>query len=144
MGRHPANVMSQGDMGPRWSARYRLEWGEIVGGRVRRLRLARGWRLHDLSGRVPKPEGGWYSPGYFSRLERGWTTPSMYVYIATAQALEIAPGKLLGEEQLEQELTPEQALLLRFLQRAGIEPEEAIARLTMLDPPPVEQAPRAG
>jgi transcriptional regulator with XRE-family HTH domain len=112
-----------------WSNGYRLEWGEVVGHRIRRLRQARGWALRDLRDRVPKPDGGRYSGGYFSRVERGWTSPPMYVYIRLAEAFEIAPGELLGREEFDLALTREQQLLLDVVERLGLKADEAIVRL---------------
>ena len=115
--------------GERWARRYRVEWGEVIGHRVRRLRQARGWALKDVVHNVPKPEGGQYSGGYFSRLERGWTSPPLYVYVALAEALGVAPGELLGVEELDREFSPEQRMLLGVVEQLGLEPHEAAARL---------------
>ena len=101
----------------------------MVGHRVRRLRQARGWALKDVIRNVPKPEGGQYSGGYFSRLERGWTSPPLYVYVALAQVFEIQPGELLGVEEFDREFSPEQRMLLRVMDHLGLEPHEAAARL---------------
>ena len=112
-----------------WRHPYYDEWGEVVGGRVRRLRQERGWTLNDLAEAVPKPEGGFYSGGFFSRLERGWTSASLYVYIHAAAQLHAKPGALLGADDVQKPLTPGQDALLRFVERMGIEPAEAMARL---------------
>jgi transcriptional regulator with XRE-family HTH domain len=105
----------------------------VVGDRIRRLRQARGWALHELARRVRKHEGGHYSAGYFSRLERGWASAPLYVYLVIAGALEVEPGVLLGPDEVQRELAPEEAVLLRLLRRSGIEPGDAIARLAGLD-----------
>jgi transcriptional regulator with XRE-family HTH domain len=115
--------------GNRWARPYRVEWGEVVGHRVRRLRQARGWALKEMVRNVPKPEGGQYSGGYFSRLERGWTSPPLYVYVAVAEALGVQAGELLGVEELDREFSPEQRMLLRVVEQLGLEPHEAAARL---------------
>jgi transcriptional regulator with XRE-family HTH domain len=115
--------------GEGWRKDYKLEWGEIVGLRVRRLRKARDWALNDLQARVPKPGGGRYSAGYFSRVERGWTSPPLYVYVRIAEALEVDPSALLGPEPFDHEHDPEQLLLLKVVERMGLSVEEAIARL---------------
>lgn len=136
MGRHQTNVRHAEAGGERkpgtpgfWRHPYYDEWGEVVGGRVRRLRRERGWTLNDLAEAVPKPEGGFYSGGYFSRLERGWTSAPLYVYIHAAAQLLVRPGALLGADEIEKPLTPGQDALLRFVDRLGIPPEEAMARL---------------
>jgi transcriptional regulator with XRE-family HTH domain len=129
MGRHPTNFWRPGI--PRNPSRYHSEWSIVVGDRVRRLRMARDWRLIDLAWRVPKPEGGCYSAGYFSRLERGWGNPPLCTYVRTAEAFDVHPGVLLGPDEVQREITPAQEVLLRVLDRAGIEPDEAIARLAL-------------
>jgi transcriptional regulator with XRE-family HTH domain len=116
--------------GPRWSDPYYLEWAIIVGDRIRHLRRARDWALRDLAERVPKPEGGYFSTGYFSRLERGWGSAPLYTYIKIAEAFEVEPWRLLGPEEVQRDVTPEESLLLRVLERKGIDPAEAIVRLT--------------
>ena len=115
--------------GPRWSDPYYAEWGVVVGDRVRRLRQDRDWRLQDLAFQVEKPEGGCYSAGYFSRLERGWTSAPLLVYLRIAEAFEVEPGKLLGPDDVQREVSAEESVLLDFLAGSGIPPGEAIARL---------------
>jgi transcriptional regulator with XRE-family HTH domain len=130
VGRHPTNVSHfRRRDGPRWAAPYYREWSVVVGDRIRRLREERGWSLAELSRRVRKPEGGHYSNGYFSRLERGWGSAPLYVYLVIAEALDVDPGVLLGPDEVQREITPAQGVLLRFLEHAGIEPEAAIAQL---------------
>jgi transposase len=51
---------AQGEEQSEWMRGYRLEWGEVVGLRVRRLRNARDWTLQNLRERVRKPDGGHY------------------------------------------------------------------------------------
>ena len=101
----------------------------MIGDRVRRLRRSRDLTLVQLSERVEKPEGGRYSPGYFSRLERSWATSPLYVYLAVADVLEVAPGRLLGPDDAQRSATEGEMTLVRFLRRAGVSPDEAIARL---------------
>ena len=127
--------------GPRWSDPYFCEWSQVVGGRVRRLRLDRGWSLSDLAERVRKPEGGAYTGGYFSRLERGWASAPLYVYLAIAETLEVDPGKLLGEDEVGRETTASERALLGFVEAAGLAPEQAIVRLAGLPGPAPAPAP---
>lgn len=132
MGRHQTWVSGLGNLprdGAGWAKPYKLEWGEVVGHRIRRLRTARDWRLYDLQERVPKPDGGAYSAGYFSRAERGWTSPPLYVYVKVAEALKVHPGDLLGVEEFDRAVTREQAMLLRVIERLGLEPEDVVERL---------------
>jgi transcriptional regulator with XRE-family HTH domain len=130
MGRHRTNVWSPFTLDHvGWRAPYRRPWALVVGDRVRRLRTARRWTLQDLAFAVRKPEGGHYSAAFVSRLERGWSSPPLYAYLVVAEALEVPPGKLLGRGELERELTPGEGVLVMFLKRMGITPEEAVVRL---------------
>jgi transcriptional regulator with XRE-family HTH domain len=114
---------------------YWCDWAAVVGDRVRRLRQARDMRLIDLSAAVWKPEGGHYNPGYFSRLERGWASAPLYVYLAVADALGVDAGVLLGPDAASLEVSEAEATLLRCLRSLGIAPHEAVAALMKrLDP----------
>jgi transcriptional regulator with XRE-family HTH domain len=134
--RHQIHVRSlqHGYDGPRWSDPYHCEWGIVVGDRIRRLRRDRGWSLAELARRVWKPDGGHYSGGYFSRLERGWASAPLYVYLAIADVLEVKPGILLGADEAAREISAEQRVLLDFLEAAEIGPGEALARLAAPKP----------
>jgi transcriptional regulator with XRE-family HTH domain len=132
VGRNQTIVHSLRRNGPRWSDPYFTDWGVVVGDRIRRLRQALGWALHELAHRVRKPEGGHYSAGYFSRLERGWASAPLYVYLMIAAELDVDAGVLLGPDEVQRELSPEEAVLLRVLREADVDPGEAIARLAGL------------
>lgn len=106
------------------------EWAVVVGDRVRRLRKARDMTLAEFARIVYRPEGGSYSPGYFSRLERGWASSPLYVYLAVADALEVEPGSLLGSDEVQKEVTDGEMTLIRCLRRLRIAPDEALVRLT--------------
>jgi transcriptional regulator with XRE-family HTH domain len=129
VGRHLTRVLSVGDAGPQWNRRYRCEWGEVVGGRVRRLRQAHGLSLAQTAASFHRPDGGHYSPGFLSRLERGWASPPLWVYVALAELFAVAPGRLLGPNHVAMEISEPEVTLLRLLRRLRIEPDEAIARL---------------
>ena len=115
--------------GPGWADPYHCEWSIVVGDRVRRLRRARGWTLYDLRHAVAKPEGGRYSVSTISRLERGWASAPLYVYLAVADALGVEPGRLLGPDDAEREVTEGEMTMLRVLRRTRIHPHEALVRL---------------
>lgn len=132
MGRHPTRVSAfqtgyRG--GPRWSDAYHCEWSTVVGDRVRRLRNARGLSLAALADLVHKPEGGYYSAGYFSRLERGWASAPLYVYLGIAAALEVEPGRLLGSDDAQKPITEAEMTLVRFLRGTDLAPHEVLMRL---------------
>jgi transcriptional regulator with XRE-family HTH domain len=116
--------------GPRWPDPYHCAWGAVVGDRIRRLRQSRNMTLHDLARVVDKPEGGHYSPPYFSRLERGWASAPLYTYLAIADAFDIDPGVLLGPDAASLEVSEAEAMLLRCLRGLKIEPHDAMLRIT--------------
>ena len=115
--------------GPRWPDPYHCAWGAVVGDRIRRLRQDRNMTLYDLTSVVRKPEGGHYSPGYFSRLERGWASAPLYTYLAIADAFDLDPGVLLGADAATLETSEPEAILLRCLRGLKIEPHDAMLRL---------------
>ena len=131
MGRHQIYVsgLRTGYDGPRWSDPYHCEWSTVVGDRIRRLRRSKDLPIRRMCELVYKPEGGHYSGGYFSRLERGWASPPLYVYLAIADVLDVEPGRLLGPDEAEKAVTDAELTLVRFLRRIGMPPDEAIARL---------------
>jgi transcriptional regulator with XRE-family HTH domain len=108
---------------------YWCDWGAVVGDRIRRLRRDRDMRLIDLAMVVRKPEGGHYNPGYYSRLERGWASAPLYVYLAVADALEVDAGVLLGPDAASLDVSEAEATLLRCLRSLGIAPHEAMTAL---------------
>lgn len=108
----------------------------VVGERIRRLRRDREMSLVRLADAVEKPGGGTYSAGYFSRIERGWASAPLWVYIATATALDVKPWRLLGPEEVQKEVTDAELTLIQFLRRKGLAPHEALVRLASLQPPP--------
>ena len=129
MARHRSDIAHLGSAGPEWAHRYRCDWGMVVGARVKRLRLQRDLTLRAVSDQITRPDGGRYSPGYFSRLERGWASPPLWVYTVLAERFEVAAGRLLGVEGFEQAVSEGELTLVRLIRRLGIEPDEAIARI---------------
>ena len=117
------------------------EWALLVGQRIRVLRQAAGLSLADLCACVAKPDGGSdgarYTPGYFSRIERGWPTAPLHVFIAIARALEVEPGALMGPDDIQRDVSEGEMTLVRVLRRTRTSPDEALARLS-------EAAPRGG
>ena len=63
------------------------------GERIRNLRELRGWQLEDLAARVEK------SPATISRIETGKQNLTMVDILMIAQALEIAPSVLFGQDK---------------------------------------------
>lgn len=96
---------------------------------MRRLRKARELTLWQLAELVDRPYGGSYHGGYFSRLERGWASAPLYVYLAVADVFEVAAGRLLGPDDAQRDLTDAEMTMVKFVRRLGIEPDEAIARI---------------
>src|SRR5215208_582859 len=105
------------------------EWGHVVGRRVWELRRSRGSTLDRMAQAVIRPDGKRYSVTTFSRLERGSAGSPLYVYLQLADALEIAPGRLLGEDAALLEASESELTLLETLRELGIAPHQALARL---------------
>jgi transcriptional regulator with XRE-family HTH domain len=105
------------------------EWAMIVGDRVRRLRRARGWTLTELAKTVRRPDGGRYNPGYFSKLERGIGHAPLIAYLGVADALEVEPGRLLGPDDVFDEVSEAEMTLIEALREAQVAPGEAIVRV---------------
>jgi transcriptional regulator with XRE-family HTH domain len=127
---------ARGYRGGRWPESYLCEWGIIVGDRIRRLRKRHDLTLVRLAQLVEKPEGGEYSAGYFSRLERGWAFAPLYAYVLIAEAFELDPGRLLGSDEAQKPITDAEMTLVRFTRRMGMTPDAAIALLARASPRP--------
>ena len=112
---------------------YHCEWGVIVGDRIRRLRRDREMTLQELSQAVDKPDGGHYTPGFFSRLERGWASGPLVTYVEVAAQFEVDPGRLLGPDDAQREVSEAELTLIQLVRRMGLSPADAIARLARLD-----------
>lgn len=130
MGAHRVNILGLGAEGhPDWNQRWRCEWGEVVGTRVRRLRADRGLRILDLAEKLRRSDGRHYSGSFVSRLERGWTSPPLFVYIMIAELFAVAPGDLLGRDGVERIVSDAEITLVKVVRELGLSPEEAIAKL---------------
>jgi hypothetical protein len=127
VGNHRTNVPAWGDSGPEWRPVYRCDFGEVVGRRVRRLREREGLFLREVD--VRKPGGGLYSVGFLSRLERGWVSPPLWVYIKLAERFAVEPGELLGPELTDPAAHAGERTLLAVIRRLGLTPEDVIERL---------------
>jgi transcriptional regulator with XRE-family HTH domain len=117
---------------PRWRDPYHCEWSIVVGDRVRRIRRSHDLTLKNVSDVLHRPYGGQYSVASLSRLERGWASSPLYVYLAVADVLAVEPGRLLGPDDAERPVSEPEAGLLSLLRRVEMAPEEAIARLFRL------------
>jgi hypothetical protein len=74
-----------------------------------------------------RPDGIVYSLSTFSRLERGSAGSPFHVYLQLARTLEIAPGRLLGEDETPLDTTGGETTLIATLRRLEIAPHEALA-----------------
>jgi transcriptional regulator with XRE-family HTH domain len=114
----------------RWELYYRTPYTGMIGARLKRLRLARGLSQLQARERVRRPTGGAYSQGLLSRLEKGYANSPLYVYLHFAEAYEVDPGRLMGSDDAQKPITEAEMTLIRFMRRAKLKPDEAIARLT--------------
>lgn len=113
----------------RWELFYRTPYSEMVGGRARRARTARRLTQRKLLEKVEHPRGATYSKGLLSRIEKGYANSPLYVYMHLAAALDLDPGRLMGSDETQKPISEAEMTLVRFLRRAGVKPDEAIARL---------------
>jgi transcriptional regulator with XRE-family HTH domain len=105
------------------------DWALVVGNRIRRMRAARGWTLLDLSREAPRADGSHYSLSYLSRIERGWASAPLFVYLTIASGFEIDPGRLLGTDAAMLDASEPELTLLRTLREMAIAPHEVLAQL---------------
>src|SRR5919204_5156590 len=97
---------------------YHCEWGVIVGDRIRRLR------------RDSKPDGGHYTQGFFSRMERGWASGPLVTYVEVAAQFGVDPGRLLGPDDAQGVVSGAEMALVELVRRLGLSPAAALARPT--------------
>jgi transcriptional regulator with XRE-family HTH domain len=70
-----------------------MDWRAVVGGNVRRLRLARGLTQEQLAFEAK------IDLTYVGGIERGVRNPSLMVMVRIAKALDVGPGELLNQLQ---------------------------------------------
>lgn len=133
--RVPVAFTGHRDAGPAWASRYRCEWGEVVGRRVRTLRQREEMRISDLANAIWRFDDKPYSPSFVSRLERGWASAPLYTYIMLARRFGVPPGKLLGEDGLEGPASEAEMTLIRVLRQLNLAPEDALAMLVPVPEP---------
>lgn len=86
--------------------------------------------LPDLGKRIPNPDtNGWYSASQLSRLERGWANAPLYVYLRIAEALEVDEWRLFARDEVGEEVSAAEMVLVRFLRETNTPAERALARL---------------
>jgi len=84
--------------------------------------------LRELASDLYRSDGVPYSTGFVSRLERGWASPPLWVYVRIAELFEVEAGDLLGREGVERPVTDAELTLVRVMREVGVRPESAIAR----------------
>jgi hypothetical protein len=62
-------------------------------------------------------------------METGYANSPLYAYVHLAEAYELEPGRVLGSDEAQKPITEAEMTLVRVMRRAGIAPDEAIARL---------------
>lgn len=127
--RVPVAFTGHRDAGPAWASRYRCEWGEVVGRRIRTLRQREELRIVDLADKIWRADGKPYSASFVSRVERGWASAPLYTYISFARIFGVPPGKLLGEDGLEGPASEAELTLIRVIRQLNLTPEEVLAML---------------
>ncbi len=127
--RIPLAFFGNEQAGPAWGSRYRMEWAQVVGRRVRALRQQREMTIHELAQEIERADGRPYSASFVSRLERGWASPPLFAYIVLARHFDVAPGELLGSEGVERPISDAELTMVRVVRNLLLSPEEAIVRL---------------
>jgi transcriptional regulator with XRE-family HTH domain len=113
----------------RWELFYRTPYSEMVGARLRRTRVGRDLTQARLLEEVQHPRGARYSSGLLSRIEKGYANSPLYVYVHLADALGLDPGRVMGSDETQKPISEAEMTLVRFLRRAAIKPDKAIALL---------------
>jgi transcriptional regulator with XRE-family HTH domain len=102
----------------------------LIGQRLRRMREARGLSQGAAIRRVKRPgKDVTYSQPLLSRMEAGYTSTPLYVYLQIADVYRIDPGRLLGPEEAVKEAGEAEMALIEFIRQLRISPAEAMARL---------------
>ena len=143
MARHPlhnSRFLSAYRYGPGGFDPEHCQWAVVVGDRIRRLRVARGWTLKDLSLKIVRPDGYHYTIGYFSKLERGWASAPLYVYLSIAAAFDMDGGRLLGPDSAMLEASEAEMTVVQTMRELGIEPHAALAQLVQARDSPIRSS----
>jgi hypothetical protein len=80
-----------------------------------------------LSDSLALPGGVRPSVGYLSQLERGWSSPPFFTYVAIVEALDGDVWRVFGPDLVDAD--PAEATLLQCLRDLEIAPHEGIVRL---------------
>lgn len=116
--------------GERWERLHKTGYTLMIGRRLRRIREGRHLTQQYVADRTRKPRGnGFYSQGFLSRIEAGYANAPLYAYIDFANFYDLDPARVMGPEDAEKPVDEAQMALIKFLRRAGISIDEAIARL---------------
>ena len=112
-----------------WELLYRTPYTVMVGGRLRGIRETRKLTQRQALARTRRPNGGTYSQGFLSRIEAGYANAPLYAYVHLSKAYELEPGRILGSDEAQKPITEAEMTVVKFLRRARISPDEALARL---------------
>ena len=88
--------------------------------------------LAELAAAVDKADGGHYSQGFFSRMERGWASGPLVTYVEVAAQFGVDAGRLLGPDDAQREINQSEMTLIEIVRQMRLTPAEAIARLAGL------------
>ncbi len=116
--------------GERWERLHKTGYTLMIGRRFKRIREGRQLTQQYVADRTRKPRGnGFYSQGFLSRIEAGYANAPLYAYIDFAEFYDLDPARMMGPEDAEKPVDEAEMALIKFLRRAGISIDEAIARL---------------
>jgi transcriptional regulator with XRE-family HTH domain len=118
----------------RWELLHKSTYSIVLGLRLKRIREGRHLTQAEVIKMARKPNGGFYSQGFLSRIEGGYANAPLYSYVDFANAYELDPGRVMGPEESEKPVGGAEMALIGFLRRLGITPDEAMARIARGEP----------
>jgi transcriptional regulator with XRE-family HTH domain len=108
---------------------HRSPYSLMIGHRFKRIRIGRQLTQSKVVAIARKPNRGFYSQGFLSRIEAGYANAPLYSYVDFANAYQLDPGRLMGPEEAEKPVGEAEMALVGFIRRLGIGPDEAMARI---------------
>jgi transcriptional regulator with XRE-family HTH domain len=112
-----------------WQRLHKSPYTRMIGLRFKRIREARHLTQSKVINIARKPNGGFYSQGFLSRIEAGYANAPLFAYVDFANAYKLDPARMMGKEEADRSVGEAEMALIGFLRRLGISPDEAMARI---------------
>ena len=117
------------DTSERWQRLHKSPYTRMIGLRFKRVREGRHLTQSKVIEVARKPNGGFYSQGFLSRIEAGYANAPLFSYVDFANAYELDPARMMGPEEADKPVGEAEMALIGFLRRLGISPDEALVRI---------------